>query len=314
MSNWPEGGSGRMFHLVDRLADQMEESAGLEGLADIAAAATAPETSPPPWSRACLCSFIGTTACRRGWGRATWLSCPVTRATRKRPSPDGRRLPRGAADGSPSRREGGWRPWPPPRACLLSACPRACRPGPLWDTAWARCCVPSTRWAWSSTLPKRLPLPSRCCAPRRRGGSRPTRGPARRCAVPVTNLRSARSRDSCTGASRSSTRPELDHKDLGGWGLGSDWRDRFVLLILRGESTPGSLERRVAVTRDLLKDEFAAVREVTARGERTLARVMSLVQYGDFLSCHVADLRGVDPVPVDRITSLRQALATGPAT
>ena len=32
MSNWPEGGSGRMFHLVERLADQLEESAGLPGL------------------------------------------------------------------------------------------------------------------------------------------------------------------------------------------------------------------------------------------------------------------------------------------
>ena len=107
--------------------------------------------------------------------------------------------------------------------------------------------------------------------------------------------------------------PELDHNDLVGWGLDPDWRERFVLLILRGDRGAGSLQRRVAATRDLLGGEFAAVREIAARGDRALARVMSLVQYGDFLSCHLADLRGVDPVPVDRITSLKRALATRPS-
>ena len=34
----------------------------------------------------------------------------------------------------------------------------------------------------------------------------------------------------------------------------------------------------------------------------------TLVQYGDFLSCHLAGLRGVDPVPVDRIEQLKKTL------
>jgi glucose/mannose-6-phosphate isomerase len=106
--------------------------------------------------------------------------------------------------------------------------------------------------------------------------------------------------------------PELDHNDLVGWDLAGDLRDRFVLLILRGGGEPGRLDRRVAATRELLAGQFAGIRLIEARGPCPLARIMSLVQYGDFVSCHLADLRGVDPVPVDRITRLKEALADGP--
>ena len=106
--------------------------------------------------------------------------------------------------------------------------------------------------------------------------------------------------------------PELDHNELVGWSLDPDHRDRFVLLVLRGGGADPDLERRVAVSNGLMRGEFARIIEITARGSTPLARIMSLVQYGDFVSCHLADLRGIDPVPVDRIISLKEALAAGP--
>ncbi len=106
--------------------------------------------------------------------------------------------------------------------------------------------------------------------------------------------------------------PELDHNDLVGWAVDADLRGRFVLLILAAGADNGRLARRVAATRELLAGEFPEIIRVEARGDRRLARIMSLVQYGDFVSCHLADLRGVDPVPVDRITRLKEALAGGP--
>lgn len=103
--------------------------------------------------------------------------------------------------------------------------------------------------------------------------------------------------------------PELDHNDLVGWCLEPGDRQRFVLLVLRAADENPRTSLRVGLTLGLLADQFAGVYELRGGGGDALARVMSLVQYGDYLSCHLAGVRGVDPVPVDRIVKLKDALA-----
>ncbi len=103
--------------------------------------------------------------------------------------------------------------------------------------------------------------------------------------------------------------PELDHNDLVGWCLNSEQRDQFVLIILLGFDDNDRIAKRVDITRDLLWEEFADIHEIRSGGATPLARILSLVQYGDYLSCHLARLSGVDPVPVDRITQLKSALS-----
>ncbi len=103
--------------------------------------------------------------------------------------------------------------------------------------------------------------------------------------------------------------PELNHNDIVGWGLSETWRDRFVLIILQSGLEDERLLRRVALTRDLLQDEFASIHTLTAQGKSALARVLSLVQYGDYVSCHLAGLREVDPMPVQRIDRLKSGLS-----
>ncbi|MBK9775054.1 MAG: bifunctional phosphoglucose/phosphomannose isomerase [bacterium] len=103
--------------------------------------------------------------------------------------------------------------------------------------------------------------------------------------------------------------PELDHNDLVGWCLDGDDRRRFVLLILRAADEHPRTTLRVGLTRDLLAGQFAAIHELRGGGADALSRVMSLVQYGDYLSCHLAEVRQVDPVPVERIIRLKEALA-----
>lgn len=102
--------------------------------------------------------------------------------------------------------------------------------------------------------------------------------------------------------------PELNHNDLVGWSLADADRGRFVLLILRGMGENERTARRVALTRELLAEEFPEIHEIRTTAPGMLDRVMSLVQYGDFLSCHLANLRQVDPLPVERISRLKEAL------
>ncbi len=103
--------------------------------------------------------------------------------------------------------------------------------------------------------------------------------------------------------------PELDHNDLVGWSLDAADRERFALLILRAGDEHPRTSLRVGLTRELLAGQFGVVHELRGGGAGALARVMSLVQYGDYLSCHLAVLGNVDPVPVDRIVRLKEALA-----
>ncbi len=102
--------------------------------------------------------------------------------------------------------------------------------------------------------------------------------------------------------------PELDHNDLVGWCLSPEQRENFVLIILRGKDDNDRIAQRVEITRNLLGQDFFAIHEIRSHASSPLARVLSLVQYGDYLSCHLARLSGVDPVPVDRITKLKNAL------
>jgi glucose/mannose-6-phosphate isomerase len=105
--------------------------------------------------------------------------------------------------------------------------------------------------------------------------------------------------------------PELDHNDLVGWDLPESLRERFVLVILESGITDPRDRIRVDATRQLLADEFSSIHRIVAPGDSALARILALVQYGDFLSCHVAHRRAVDPMPVERIENLKTILSRG---
>lgn len=103
--------------------------------------------------------------------------------------------------------------------------------------------------------------------------------------------------------------PELNHNDIVGWGLPESWRDRLVLLILRSGLETDRIRRRVELTAQLLEKEFATIQILEAVGDSPLARLLSLVQYGDYVSCYLAGRRGIDPLPVHRIDRLKEGLS-----
>ena len=106
--------------------------------------------------------------------------------------------------------------------------------------------------------------------------------------------------------------PELDHNELVGWSESADPTTGPVLMLLRAAELPLRTARRVSVTDGLVSASFRARHTVSASGSGTLAGILSLVQWGDAVSWHLARLRGVDPVPVERIEDLKRALASGP--
>jgi glucose/mannose-6-phosphate isomerase len=107
--------------------------------------------------------------------------------------------------------------------------------------------------------------------------------------------------------------PELNHNDIVGWRLTNGQRHGFVLLVIRGGDENPRVSDRVAITLELIGEEFDSIHQILPRGGTVLARTLSLVQFGDYLSCHLAEVAGVDPVPVERIETLKTRLQKGRA-
>jgi len=103
---------------------------------------------------------------------------------------------------------------------------------------------------------------------------------------------------------------ELNHNEIMGWEETPEAvRKLFHVIVLRDSGDHGQIQKRIDVTRGLLADEAAGWTEFEARGESKLARMLSMIQLGDFVSYYLALLVGVDPTPVGTIQQLKRTLA-----
>jgi glucose/mannose-6-phosphate isomerase len=100
--------------------------------------------------------------------------------------------------------------------------------------------------------------------------------------------------------------PELAHNEIEGWG-GSP-AGTFAAVMLRDGGEAPDVRRLMDVTADLIGSDAAMVEHVHAIGDTTAARAFSMVAHGDWVSYHAALERGVDPLPVERIGTLKQRL------
>lgn len=103
--------------------------------------------------------------------------------------------------------------------------------------------------------------------------------------------------------------PELNHNEmvnLGGLAKGSH---DFSLVMLRDEKDHERVKKRMEITKSLIGPQLGGSAEVWSKGESHLARIFSLILFGDYLSVYLALLKGIDPTPVDVITKLKKEMA-----
>jgi glucose/mannose-6-phosphate isomerase len=105
--------------------------------------------------------------------------------------------------------------------------------------------------------------------------------------------------------------PELNHNEIMGWEHSPGLLAHIAVVVLRDAGEHPQVSRRIEVTRGLLAERAALWQEVESQGQSALARVMSLVHHGDWVSFYLAILNGVDPTPVGLIQELKQTLAKG---
>lgn len=104
--------------------------------------------------------------------------------------------------------------------------------------------------------------------------------------------------------------PECNHNDLVGWSANPEVSKRFSCILIRDKDEESiDMTTRLNFMRDLFHNTAGAFLEVQPKGKSQLAKMMYLMCLGDFTSCYLAVLRGVDPSPVDIITELKKRLA-----
>ena len=102
--------------------------------------------------------------------------------------------------------------------------------------------------------------------------------------------------------------PELNHNEIVGWEVPGKILKNFEVIFIRDKQEHPQVKKRFEITSGLIKDKASAIIEIWAKGECMLARLMSAIYLGDFVSVYLAILNGVDPLPVERIEALKKQL------
>jgi glucose/mannose-6-phosphate isomerase len=106
--------------------------------------------------------------------------------------------------------------------------------------------------------------------------------------------------------------PELCHNEVCGWGQHGDLtRQVFQVVMLRHDEEHPQEARRFALVAAVMDEVVGAIHSVQAEGDGSLAQLLDLVLFGDFVSLHLAAQEGLDPGPVPVLDEIKAALAHG---
>ncbi len=103
--------------------------------------------------------------------------------------------------------------------------------------------------------------------------------------------------------------PELNHNEIVGFEEPSALLGQLEIVILRDSGDHPRVQKRMEISKDIIKDVVSGITEVWSRGEGRLTRMFSLTYIGDYVSVYLATLYGIDPTPVRNIDHLKQKLA-----
>jgi glucose/mannose-6-phosphate isomerase len=103
--------------------------------------------------------------------------------------------------------------------------------------------------------------------------------------------------------------PELNHNEIVGWERSGGTPRSVAVLLLRDAEDSAATRTRLSLTGEYAARQGAVVHSVESSGGGRLARLASLVQFGDYLSLYLALANGVDPTPIVSIDEFKRRLA-----
>jgi glucose/mannose-6-phosphate isomerase len=101
--------------------------------------------------------------------------------------------------------------------------------------------------------------------------------------------------------------PEADHNELCGWG-GAPAGTPLSVVLLEDGAADAREQRRFELTAGAIESQGVRVERISSPGESHTERLLAAVMLGDLVSLLMAEERGVDPLPIEAITQLKEAL------
>ena len=99
--------------------------------------------------------------------------------------------------------------------------------------------------------------------------------------------------------------PEMNHNELVGW---RDQRNDLAVIILRNNTDYERIQKRMEISKETFKKYCPTIIDLYSKGNSAVEKTMYLVNITDWISCFLADLRGVDAVEVNVIDHLKSEL------
>jgi glucose/mannose-6-phosphate isomerase len=103
--------------------------------------------------------------------------------------------------------------------------------------------------------------------------------------------------------------PEMNHNELVGWKVLVDLMKQMHVIFLKDSGTHRRVTVRENITKQIVAQYAGMVTEVIGEGKSLLARMFTLIHFGDWVSLYLAILNGEDPEPVKVIDFLKSELA-----
>lgn len=100
--------------------------------------------------------------------------------------------------------------------------------------------------------------------------------------------------------------PEMNHNELVGW---TAKNDSIVVITFHTSFDYDRTRKRYDVCKPIFEKYSSGVIDITAKGQSKLEQFFYLINIGDWISCYLADLKGIDPVEVKVIDHLKGELS-----
>ena len=100
--------------------------------------------------------------------------------------------------------------------------------------------------------------------------------------------------------------PEMNHNELVGW---RDKHKDLAVIYFRNKDDFKRNSIRMDINKEIISKYTSTIIEVFSKGKNLIERALYFVHLGDYISCDMADLHGVDAIEVDVINYLKGELA-----
>lgn len=100
--------------------------------------------------------------------------------------------------------------------------------------------------------------------------------------------------------------PEMNHNELVGW---AEKHDDCAVVILRNKSDYARTQTRIEISKEVFAKYTTHIREVWSKGNSQLEQSLYLIHLTDWVSCFLAEKKGIDAVEVNIINHLKGELS-----